>query len=105
MRGTSEQIALAGWLFADLDAASISVARPEPAKHEYQVSPGGDDFVRVFYLAHTATPQRLLEALLQVRAKSHNAWMCIYNAPSAIVVRGTAEEIALAGRLIQQQDK
>jgi hypothetical protein len=57
------------------------------------------------HLEHAATPQRLRETALHVQSKSHNVWVFTYNAPSAIAVRGTAEEIALAGRLIQEQDK
>ena len=103
VRGTGDQIALAKWLFANLDAASTTPS--DSAANEYRLSPTTDDFVRVFYLAHAATPQRLRETALHVQSKSHNVWVFTYNAPSAIAVRGTAEEIALADRLIQEQDK
>jgi hypothetical protein len=86
-----------------LDAASTTPS--DSAANEYRLSPTTDDFVRVFYLAHAATPQRLRETALHVQSKSHNVWVFTYNAPSAIAVRGTAEEIALADRLIQEQDK
>jgi hypothetical protein len=59
----------------------------------------------VFYLAHAATSQRLGEAMLQIQSKTHNAWVCIYNASSAIAIRGAAQQIAQAAQLIQQEDK
>jgi hypothetical protein len=100
VRGTDEQIALAKWLFDDLDRAKS----PDSSTHQYQLPSASDDFVRVFYLAHAATSQRLGETMLQIQSKTHNAWVCIYNAPSAIAIRGTAQQIAQAGQLIQQQD-
>ena len=101
VRGTGEQIALAKWLFEDLDGA----ASPDSSAHEYQLSSSSDDFVRVFYLTHAATSQRLGETMLQIQSKTHNVWMCIYNAANAIAVRGTADQIAQADKLIQDQVK
>ena len=100
VRGTDEQVALAKWLFEDLDG----VMSPDPGVHQYQLSSSSDEFVRVFYLTHAATSQRLGETALQIQSKTHSAWVCIYNAPSAIAIRGTAQQLAEAAQLIQQQD-
>ena len=100
LRGTDEQVALAKWLFEDLDGAK----GPDSGGHQYRIPSSSDDFVRVFYLAHAATSQHLGETMLQIQSKTHNAWVCIYNAPSAIVVRGTAQQIVRAAELTRQED-
>src|SRR5439155_17833135 len=51
LRGTSEQLALADWLFNKLDQPQL----PEPnnqstAAHEYTMASGNDNIVRIFYL-------------------------------------------------------
>jgi hypothetical protein len=45
LRGTADQMAIAEWLFNDLDKQ-----RQNPGAHEYRLASGGDDIVRVFYL-------------------------------------------------------
>jgi hypothetical protein len=76
---------------------------PSPiGRHEYRLPGGGDDVVRVFYLTHAETAQRLQEiatSMAEIRR------LFIYNAPRAMAVRGTAGQIALADRLIQERDK
>jgi hypothetical protein len=103
VRGTDDQIALTNWLFANLDAASTMTSHS--GVNEYRLSPTTDDFVRVVYLTHAATPERLQETAAQVRSKTGIRLLFTYSVPSAIIVRDTTEKIALAGRLIQEQDK
>jgi hypothetical protein len=104
-RGTDDQIALAKWLFANLDAASIPEARSDPGAQEYRLSPTKDEFVRVFYLAHAVTREHLQETATQIRSKINARYVFTYSAPSAVAIRGTAQQIAQADRLIQEQDK
>jgi hypothetical protein len=98
VRGTDEQLALTKWLFENLDAASHSGAS------EYRLS-ATDEFVRVFYLTHATTAERLQETATQIRSKTGIRNLFTYTVPGAIVVRDTAEKLALASRLIQEQDK
>ena len=105
VRGTDNQLALAEWLCADLNTASIPQGRQDSGKHEYRLSPTSDEFVRVFYLTHADTPQGLQEAATQVRLKTNSRWVLTYSAPSAIAIRGTTEQITLADRLIQERDR
>jgi type II secretory pathway component GspD/PulD (secretin) len=100
MRGTDEQVALAKWLFEDLDGAKS----PDSGVHQYQLLSSSDEFVRVFYRAHDATSQRLGETLHQIESKTQGASWGVYTPTNAIVIRGTAQQIAGAAELIQQQD-
>ncbi len=61
--------------------------------------------VRVFYLTHTGTPQRLQEIATEVRSMAQIRRLFIYNAPRALAMRDTAGQVALADRLIQERDK
>src|SRR5579863_9943932 len=62
VNGTDDQMALAGWLFKELDKAS----QPgDSAPHEYRA--GNDDLVRVFYLDHTDSVQDFQEVANFVR--------------------------------------
>jgi type II secretory pathway component GspD/PulD (secretin) len=105
IRGTGDQIALAKWLFNDLDKASIPESSKDSATHEYRLSPTSDDFVRVFYLAHATTPDHLQETASEVRQKLVIRRAFTYNVPNALVIRDTAQKIAQAEKLIQQQDQ
>src|SRR2546425_1188236 len=62
LRGTAGQIALAEWLIKELDKpANQSLAQQgqDPATYEYWASGSSDNAVRVFYLTHADTAQRL----------------------------------------------
>jgi hypothetical protein len=100
LRGTVAQIAIAEWLFNDLDKQSQN-----PGTHEFRLPGGGDDVVRVFYLTHAGTAQRLQEIATQVHAMAEIRRLFIYNAPRAMALRGTASQIVLADRLIAERDK
>jgi len=103
VRGSEDQIALTKWLFENLDAASTTASRS--GVNEYRFSPTSDDFVRVFYLTPAPTPESLQETAGRVRQTFNIRRAFTYNAPSAIVIRDTAQKITLAGKLIQEQAK
>lgn len=104
-RGTEGQLALAEWLFTELDKASIPEARKDSSAHEYRLSPTSEELLRVFYLAHTDTRQRFNEIAAQVQSKTKNPEVSPFAPRGAIVVRGTAGQIELAARTIQDQDR
>jgi hypothetical protein len=104
VRGTPEQIALAEWLFRELDKPA-----PTPLRHtatpEYRLPSGTENVVRLFYVAHAATPHSLQEMATLVRSIADIRRVFTNNAASAIVMRGTADQIALAGWLLDELDK
>jgi hypothetical protein len=100
MRGTSDQSALAEWLFVELDKLV-----KDSAAHEYHMSGTPEDVVRVFYLPHSGTVQHFQEIATFVRGTTHIRRAFTYNAPRALTLRGTADQIAEANQLIQERDK
>jgi len=102
MRGSVAQGALAEWLFNELDrpAGTHSAATP----HEYQFPGRPDGLVRVFYVANAGTPQALQEINNQVRIAAQIQRAFPYRSLSALVMRGTAAQIGVAERLINEHD-
>jgi malonyl CoA-acyl carrier protein transacylase len=101
VRGTAEQIALADWLFNELSQP----ANPQnTGPHEYRLATASDEVVGVF-LTDAQTPQRLQEISMQIRSVAKDPNTMPYNAPRAIVVRGTTAQIARAGLVIKEQDR
>jgi hypothetical protein len=96
VRGTVDQIAATEWMIHELD-------QPADAKRtnsrEYQMidrDNRGDTAVRVFYLPYTSTLQSFQEVATLVRTIVEVRRVFTYNAPKALVVRGTPEAVALA---------
>ena len=99
VRGSASQLGLAEWLFTELDQ------RPSAGTHQYRLTGVPDDTVRVFYLPHTATVQDFQEVAVLVRTIADIRRVFTYNAPRVVVVRGTAEQIALAEWLFKEMDQ
>ena len=104
VRGTAEQLGLAEWMLSQLDAAVES--RPNPAStHEYRLSSPRDPIVRIFYLAHATTPQRVQQTADEIRRQANARYVFTYPSVDAISIRAIPDKVALAGRLIQDLDK
>src|SRR5262249_45241347 len=100
VRGTTDQLALAAWLFPELDQSAN-----RQAMHEYHMPGVDDNVVRVFYVAHAPTVQQFQEIAKQTRTLSKIRRMFTYNTPRAIIARGTTDQISMAERLIADRDK
>ncbi len=109
LRGTAAQIALAEWLFNELDKpANRQPHAPQgrnSATHDYRMPGGGDDVVRVFYLTHTETVQDLTEIATLVRSMVDIRRVFAYTVPRAVTMRGTPAQIAMAEWLVNELDK
>lgn len=106
VRGNPDQLALAEWLFAELDRASTPQTHPDSDSLQYRASSSAQfPLVTLFYLTHAATAEALQQTATEVRTKTGCRYLFTYNAPRAIAIRGSAEQIAQAGRLIQDLDK
>jgi general secretion pathway protein D len=64
-----------------------------------------DYVVKVFYVKNATTVQELQELSTTVRSVTEIRRSFVYNAQNAILVRGTADQISLAEKLIQDLDK
>jgi hypothetical protein len=99
-RGTTQQISLAAWMMEQLDQP-VKVAAPSP--HEYRLA--GDDVARVFELTYPETPQQLQEIVTLIRSIGDIPRLFVIMKRRAVVVRATAERVALAAWLVSELDK
>lgn len=97
VRGTAAQIALAEWLLKELEA--------NPSSSEYRMPGTNDDVVRVLYLTGTANVQDFQKAATTIREATKIQKVFTYNAPRAVALRGTADQIATAERMAKQFEK
>ena len=64
-----------------------------------------DNVVKVFYIKNAGTVQELQEMQTTVRSVTDIRRSFVYNAQNAVLMRGTADQIALAEKLFQDLDK
>ncbi len=84
-----------------LSSNTIFVTNDNPTKRrDYE-----DNVVKVFYLGNVVKPQDLQEILTAVRTISDIRRIFPMQAQNAILVRGTADQVALAEKLINDIDK
>jgi general secretion pathway protein D len=84
-----------------LSANAIFVTNDNQAKRrDYE-----DSVVRVFYLSNLTTPQELQEITTTFRTVANLRKVFPYNTLNAIIVRGTADEVRLAEKLVADLDK
>ena len=60
---------------------------------------------KIFYLANVNTPQELQEIVNAVRSVAELQRVVAYNSQNAIIVRGEADQVALAEKMIHDLDK
>jgi hypothetical protein len=102
VRGTVAEIALAEWLVNELNWPVNAQSSAPTGPREYRV-PGGNEVVSVFYLPRLQNSQELQSAYTAVRSASGARRMFINSAHKALVVRGTAEQMAAAERVIRKR--
>ena len=107
LHGTANQLGLAGWLVPQLDRSAPPTlqASQSPATLEYQLAGSRDGVARVFYPSHVGTPQALQEMINAIRSILEFQRAVAYNNLKAVVLRGTAEQIAAVEWLINGLDK
>lgn len=98
VRATAPQIAIAEWLFNELDSPIAQPALP----HEYRPPGTSDDVVRVFYIISAPTVQDFQEAATLIRTMTDIRRVFTYNARNALTVRGTDAQIGLAEWLVKE---
>jgi len=98
VHANAPQIAMAEWLFNELDSPLAQPALP----HEYRTPGTTDDVVRVFYIITAPTVQDFQEAATLVRTISDIRRVFTYNGRNALVLRGTDAQAALAEWLVKE---
>jgi hypothetical protein len=101
LRGTPTQIAIAEYLFTELDRQTL----PEFATKVFRVPNNEDDVARVFILPHTATIQDFQEVATTVRTIVEIRRVFTYNSRRALAVRGTADQIAATEWMVREIDQ
>ena len=100
VRGTASQIAMAEWLFNELDKPA-----GDSAAHDYQPAGAGEDVARLCYLQHTDTTQSVQELVAAVRSTANVRRAFPSYSRKLVAVRGTADQVAVAERVIKERDK
>ena len=98
VQATAPQIAMAEWLFNELDSPVAQTTVP----HEYRTPNTSDDVVRVFYVTTATTVQDFQVIATLVRTISDIRRVFTYNGRNALVVRGTDAQIGLADWLVNE---
>jgi len=105
VRGTSDQLALAEWLFNELDQP----AHPNPShKSDVYNSRVADRenavAVRVFYLPNIQMVQEFDRIALSVSSGANVRRVFTFSSQRAIAVRGTTDQVAATERLLADSD-
>jgi hypothetical protein len=103
VRGMADQVALAAWLFDEIDKPSAGAPLAPSSVYHYQSSEGAGA-VRVYYLSHITTTTDLQKIATQVRGEAEIRRVYTYNAPRILALRANADQIAHADRLLKQLD-
>ena len=105
VRGTSAQLALAQWLFDEIDQPRTSASIHASTGYDFQDSaPAASAVVRVFYLPHTATVPDLQKIATTIRTATQIPRVFTWNRPRAMALRGTVDQLQQAGRLLTALD-
>jgi type II secretory pathway component GspD/PulD (secretin) len=102
IHGTVNQVALAEWVFNELDQPPSG--RPV-ATYAYSLANGASEAVRILYFAHPETPQHIQERVNTIRAITEITRMMPDFEKGAIVMRGSADRVELAEWIFAELDK
>jgi hypothetical protein len=102
VHGSAGQIALAEWLFNELDR---SPGTQRATAQEYRYPGSAENAVRVFYLTHDANPRRLQEITVVIRSIAEIRRAFTYSGLNAIIMRGTPDQMQLADWLFRELDR
>jgi hypothetical protein len=107
VRGTSAQIALAEWLFNEIDQPRTSASGNASASYDFQDSaPAGSaaGVVRVFYLPRIATVPDFQKIATNIRTTTQIPRVFTFNGVRALALRGTVDQVQHAGRMLTELD-
>jgi hypothetical protein len=98
VQGTSDQLALSGWLIQTLDVPARAQISPPDGIREYKFA--GDRVVSVFYFSRTSTPQQVQEILTVLRSVVGVQKASLDTSQNAFVVGCAADAMALVEKLL-----
>jgi hypothetical protein len=101
VRGTASQIAIAEFLFTELDRQKV----PDSVSQEFRVSNSADDVVRLFFMPNAGTVQSFQEVATTIRTITEIRRVFTYSTPRVLAVRGTADQVAATEFLVRELDQ
>ena len=107
MRAEPERVALAAWLIKQLDLPAPP-ADSTPRAYTFAGDEHVDnvqDQVRVFYLPQAQSDEDRAKIAAAVRSNTRIRRLFVYNSIGALALRGNAEDVATAEKLIKQSQE
>jgi hypothetical protein len=107
MRAEPERVALAAWLIKQLDLP-VPPADSTPRAFTFTGDQRVDDVqdqVRVFYLPQAHSDEDRAKIVTAVRSNTRIRRLFVYNSIGALALRGNAEDVATAEKLIKQSQE
>jgi hypothetical protein len=92
--GTPDQLRLTEWILVGLDR-TLPIAA-DAGIHEFRLSEGADNVVRLFYLDRGQTVQEFQEFATMLRTIAEIRRVFTYNDGKTLGLRGTADQMAMA---------
>jgi type II secretory pathway component GspD/PulD (secretin) len=102
MRNKAERVALAAWLVSELDKPVSRQTQDRTVPPEFRLSDDAENLVRVYHLAGPQSAEDYQKVATQVRRKAGTARMFVYTALGALVVRGSAGQLATAEKVLEE---
>jgi hypothetical protein len=100
VKGTADQIAIAGWLSAELDKSGTA-----PGTRDFPFSDPRTPLAQIIYLSHVDKPRDLQEIVNAVRSVTDIARCFPMNQQKAIVMRGSPAQVKAADWLLGELDQ
>ncbi|MGA2772994.1 MAG: hypothetical protein ABSG26_19475 [Bryobacteraceae bacterium] len=94
--GTVDQLAVSEWLLNELDAPAAQIQTPVLHDHAVQVDPRWGNRAQVFFLPRAHSPQAVQDMANLTRSLVDIQWLFPAISRNALVLRGTAEQVAFA---------
>jgi hypothetical protein len=107
MRAEPERVTLAAWLVKQLDLP-VPPSDSTPRAYTFEIDQRGEhvqDEVRVLYLPQALPDADRAKIMNEVRSNTRIRRVFVYNAIGALALRGEAEDIAIAERLIKKNQE
>jgi hypothetical protein len=101
--GNIEQLSIAAWIAQQL--ADAPAARPSTVRRDYPGSVGKGDEIKIYFLAHTQTPQDLQELVNATRSIADIQRFFPCNSANAILARGTTGQTEITSWMINELDQ
>ncbi len=94
--GTVDQLAVSEWLLNELDAPAAQIQAPVLHDHAVQVDPRWGNRAQVFFLPRAHSPLEVQDMANLTRTLVDIQWLFPAISRNALVLRGTAEQVAFA---------